>query len=392
MATYTCAECQNAFESQRYQPKYCSRACCHANFRRRSLESGQRVALTCTQCGCNYDKAVSSTQRVEKPFCSRACKIAWWKVNAPRGEAHHQYNRITAACEACGKDFTMPPSSAARGRFCSLACYHSTMADRAPVALPCAQCGTMTMKQICNVEQRKRIYCSRGCHDAWRREHGPRGRESPKYSRVAVVCNQCGNVFERNPYRVSKSKHRFCSRACKTAWARSSWPRGAENPHYTTVEVPCAQCGAVLQRQPWQANGYKHQFCDKACHGAWISKHQTGEAAPNWRGGRMVQRPPLSYGPNWKRQRKAARKRDNYTCQHCGITETQLGAQLDVHHKQPFRTFGYIKGQNDHYLVANDLSNLISLCERCHTIEEWWVRQVTAAPSSLTQTEQQHQA
>lgn len=88
---------------------------------------------------------------------------------------------------------------------------------------------------------------------------------------------------------------------------------------------------------------------------------------PNWIGGIKKR----YYGPNWLIQKEIARKRDNFTCQKCGITEYEINQHLDVHHIQPFRTFNYIPTVNDNYLLANDLCNLICLCSRCHTEEEW---------------------
>jgi DEAD/DEAH box helicase domain-containing protein len=38
----------------------------------------------------------------------------------------------------------------------------------------------------------------------------------------------------------------------------------------------------------------------------------------------------------------------------------------DVHHLEPFRTFGYVRGANDRYLEANRLENLVTLCRSCH--------------------------
>jgi DEAD/DEAH box helicase domain-containing protein len=74
---------------------------------------------------------------------------------------------------------------------------------------------------------------------------------------------------------------------------------------------------------------------------------------------------PNDYGPNWQRQREAARERDKYTCTVCGAPEPP-GRQHDVHHKKPFRDFGYIRGENERYQQANDLSNLITVCVNCH--------------------------
>ncbi len=82
-------------------------------------------------------------------------------------------------------------------------------------------------------------------------------------------------------------------------------------------------------------------------------------AAGQWRSD------PNDYGPNWQQQRNAARARDGYRCTICGAAEP-AGRQHDVHHKQPFRTFGYLPGQNDAYRQANVLENLATLCRACH--------------------------
>ncbi len=78
-----------------------------------------------------------------------------------------------------------------------------------------------------------------------------------------------------------------------------------------------------------------------------------------------VIRPPTDYGPNWPAQRAAALARDGYRCCHCGVPERE-GHPLEVHHRVPFASFGYVPGVNDLYLLANRLENLITLCGACH--------------------------
>ena len=76
--------------------------------------------------------------------------------------------------------------------------------------------------------------------------------------------------------------------------------------------------------------------------------------------------PIADYGPNWESQRELARRRDGYRCRLCGAPE-KPGRQHDVHHLVPFREFGYVPGDNDRYLQANELGNLITVCHACHT-------------------------
>ena len=70
-------------------------------------------------------------------------------------------------------------------------------------------------------------------------------------------------------------------------------------------------------------------------------------------------------GPNWEQQRNLARARDNHRCRHCSVPE-RPNRTHDVHHIEPFRTFGYIRGKNEKYVEANRLENLVTLCSSCH--------------------------
>jgi len=77
----------------------------------------------------------------------------------------------------------------------------------------------------------------------------------------------------------------------------------------------------------------------------------------------------MDYGPSWAAQRERARDRDGYRCQHCGAPE-RAGRQHDVHHLRPLREFGYAPGENEAYLLANRLENLVTLCPACHRLAE----------------------
>jgi DEAD/DEAH box helicase domain-containing protein len=71
------------------------------------------------------------------------------------------------------------------------------------------------------------------------------------------------------------------------------------------------------------------------------------------------------YGPDWEAQKQRARHRDGYRCQLCG--EPESGRAHHVHHKIPFRAFSTA-------VEANKLTNLITLCPRCHRRAELAVR------------------
>jgi DEAD/DEAH box helicase domain-containing protein len=70
-------------------------------------------------------------------------------------------------------------------------------------------------------------------------------------------------------------------------------------------------------------------------------------------------------GPNWALQRDRARLRDGYRCVWCGADE-RPGHMHDVHHVRPFREFAWAPGENDRFVEANALGNLVTLCPSCH--------------------------
>lgn len=74
---------------------------------------------------------------------------------------------------------------------------------------------------------------------------------------------------------------------------------------------------------------------------------------------------PNDYGPLWPLLRQKVRERDGYRCQLCRTPEA--GRAHDVHHKIPFRSYSTRE-------EANQLSNLVTLCPRCHHQVETAVR------------------
>ncbi len=71
------------------------------------------------------------------------------------------------------------------------------------------------------------------------------------------------------------------------------------------------------------------------------------------------------YGPAWNKYKDLIRKRDNYSCQHCGIQENNNAHH--IHHKKPIKLFESIE-------EANHPSNLVTLCAKCHRLAEIQVK------------------
>ena len=74
---------------------------------------------------------------------------------------------------------------------------------------------------------------------------------------------------------------------------------------------------------------------------------------------------PNDYGPDWKQLRQKVITRDQHTCAVC--RHVFPASSLHVHHKTPLRIYTSLD-------EANQLSNLISLCPRCHQRAEAVVR------------------
>lgn len=241
---------------------------------------------------------------------------------------------VIRTCETCGKTYRTKTNH--NIRFCSRECWRKDHAAQT-TTLVCEYCGKTYTKPTIRIGLGK--FCSRQC--------AAKGRKQPPPAQTfTYTCQRCGKTFTRE----RNKPYKFCSHQCSHKGRKQ--PRGI-----TLAENTCEQCGQTYQRTPATIG----KFCSSACWGKWHAEHDSGENSPFWKGGTTEYR-----GPNWRKQKAAARKRDGHRCQHCGVSEDEIGQHLDVHHVKPFREFGYIPDQNDNYRQANKLSNLLTLCRSCH--------------------------
>lgn len=164
-------------------------------------------------------------------------------------------------------------------------------------------------------------------------------------TKIELTCPHCGQSFFRDPSRLTYGRGKYCSSECQYAAIKAKPKKGL-------LSLTCIGCGAGFQRQERNLHSRKGagKYCSRACR----DTHRVGHLHPQYLG-----TPTEKRGPNWQAQRRKALKRDNYTCQHCANPAD------NVHHIMPFRYFGMKR-----YKEANDLGNLISLCESCHRIAD----------------------
>jgi 5-methylcytosine-specific restriction endonuclease McrA len=185
----------------------------------------------------------------------------------------------------------------------------------------CGLCGALFYLNSTDLRNpaRKGRWCSRECTDIGRK----RG--------ITQSCKTCEKIFYAFPSRRKNGAGRYCSVEC-FAPRRSEIHAGKAVGQETRAKLSASRTGLEVPA----ARGANH---------------------PNWRGGGSH-----AYGPNWVSKRSQTRRRDAYTCQDCGLRETNRAH--DVHHLVPLRSF------DGDYETANRLDNLVTLCHPCHMARE----------------------
>ncbi|AOV07831.1 hypothetical protein BI350_09990 [Sporosarcina ureilytica] len=254
----------------------------------------------------------------------------------------------------CSIVIKVKPSHYERKKYCSRKCkgefqsrdllFNQHLSKKQEVA--CSYCGKMILRKNCDIKKFVNLFCNRECNTLFKREIKTPG---PPKVRITLHCQECNTPFE---VIRSRQNAKFCSKNC----LGKANGRRAKQELTKQVMVECSYCKKKFQKKPSVVRTLN--FCTVNCMGTYYSEKQlfSGENSGTWNGGKIAY-----YGPNWLAQRRAARERDEFTCQKCGIGESQYGRELSVHHIIPFVII------ND-YLVANELSNLLSVCEPCHRI------------------------
>lgn len=289
---------------------------------------------------------------------------------------------VTRACAWCGREYQTKESNPRK--YCETACYREWQrSDKFVPGRPksysgdCAGCGKPVYGRSAstkrNGEKSDKVYCNRDCYDAHRAEI-----QKQYIAENTRKCEGCDKLVA--PPSVGSVTPKYCCMACRRA-------------HKQPKPVVCVNCGCEFSAIKWmkgrsKATRVSHsKTCSDACLREFyrtnearkekISKAFSGEKHPNWQGGPTSSRSRAYRGPGWTRIANKIRKRDKNTCQHCGVTEAEVGRKLEVHHITPFCQFA---GDNR---KANRPSNLVTLCKSCHMKAEWKWRQENEVQISL---------
>jgi hypothetical protein len=155
-----------------------------------------------------------------------------------------------------------------------------------------------------------------------------------------IECSNCKKIIYRMPCHLIFERS-FCGRECFLKFQNKN-----------AFRFPCKICGIDIFTQPAQLKLRSRTTCSKNCRS--ILARQRAEVRRKEQGYTKHQLDRLArYSPESKLWREAVFKRDNYTCQNCGIR----GNYLEADHIKPFAYFPELRFE---------LSNGRTLCKNCH--------------------------
>lgn len=256
---------------------------------------------------------------------------------------------ITKACIVCGKEITVhnDPYTIERRKHCSRKCGGVTRRAKTRQTKNCEHCGKEFGLDIPPKVLKTQKFCSASCGALNR----PHPKDPNKHS--IFTCKWCSKTFEDYTYRNPQ----YCSHQCMSEFAARQPKVKARRPE-RFVELQCEICQKLYTVHILQnSNGLKSRFCSTTCRDIERSQVMRGAGNHNYKGS-----PKNDRGGSWSTKRKQALKRDGCRCQICGYRH-RIGVKrrkIDVHHITPYRQF------NGDHVTANDLSNLIVLCRKCH--------------------------
>jgi hypothetical protein len=260
-------------------------------------------------------------------------------------------------CPICGKQFKSKNCGNGRHKkYCSVECFRISIKkpEKKHGIFICESCGKeYSLPRTGKDKYIPENLCSYQCRVNMFYKKDPSKKKT-------YVCMWCGKEFVEWTYR----NRVFCSHQCMSEYAAIQPKPNLRKPqNYVTLN--CEWCGKeytihkiFINRTHKNGTKTTSRFCSMECISQYRSEIMKGENNPQYIDGNSINN--LDRGENWLSQRRKALKRDFHTCKICGTGYNSDGIIIDVHHIIPYRLF------NGDYKEANKLSNLITLCRKCH--------------------------
>jgi hypothetical protein len=222
----------------------------------------------------------------------------------------------------------------------------------------CANCGTHIRARRTNKNRSVPRFCSPKCRGEWEKSNPKRPVTNDwlyqKYIVERLDCVQIGKLVDRDSKTVWK-------------WLRDAniptRKRGAsENLLHATKQGMLGKTHSPETREKLRQARLKDGHVPYLKNGVHHLKGKKGADTPNWKGGVTPDRQFVYGTQEWKDAVKTVWKRDNATCQRCGLRHKVAKQQqitFDIHH---IVSFAVVE-------LRCEPSNLVLLCEPCH----YWV-------------------
>lgn len=187
-----------------------------------------------------------------------------------------------------------------------------------PIIKECAQCGK-TIK-VPPSKNSKFNFCNRNCYNEFH------SKNTQTYE-----CEICGKKFKSHNH---KNANRFCGRECYNIFHQIK-----------DKERECPTCKKIFI-----AKTSEDKYCCRECYDKNRNMPK-GDKHWNWQGGISLLNDNRDSN-EYKQWRNKVYERDNYMCVQCGSK-----LKLNAHH---------IKSWKNYPLLRYEISNGITLCEKCH--------------------------
>jgi hypothetical protein len=149
-----------------------------------------------------------------------------------------------------------------------------------------------------------------------------------------VECDYCGDDVRKHTSEIAKRDHHFCDSSCLGAWySENQTGENAPNWKGGLSAFECTHCGEEFQKYTSQTEGYNRHFCGSSCMSEWYSKNFTGGGSAAWSGGKSV-----------------------VECDHCGDEIRKLPCRVDRrgHHFCDQECMGAWRSDRGTVMVACD--------------------------------------